>query len=151
MIWEAFLMTDARVSWTIGLAAGVAAGVVAAGAALIAAGLVGRSFPEVTPVTIVVAAVLPNLVGGLFYGLLARRTRHARLLYAATAVVIGGVYTIVVGAHHPAHPGFMTLIVPLHTTVTVASVVVIPTAARWLVAWRAHPSASVRVAAIKRG
>lgn len=54
-----------KVQWRIGLAGGATAGVLAAAAVEVTAGLSGRSFPEVSPLAIAVASLVPNLAGGL--------------------------------------------------------------------------------------
>lgn len=92
----------------------------------------GRSFPEVLALAIAVASLLPNLAGGLVHCWLARRTHHGGVAYGAAATTLGILYTIGVATNHPAHPDFMALIVPLHTVVTVVTVVFVPASARWL-------------------
>jgi hypothetical protein len=124
--------------WSIGLGAGAIAGLVGAVAAEMTAGLIGWSFSEVTPLTIGVAALLPNLAGGVFYSQVAARTPQPWLIYSGVAVLMGVVYTLLVGVQPP-HPDFMLLIVPLHAVVTIVSVLTLPLAARGLATWTSQP------------
>lgn len=129
---------NSKTSWTTGLAAGAAAGLVGCAAAEAVAALSGRSFPEVTPAAIAVASLLSNLGAGLLYWLLARRMSHAVTPYVVTTMALSVVYTAAVAAHHPAHPDFMTLVIPLHAVVTAAAVLVVPASAMRIQARRSE-------------
>jgi peptidoglycan/LPS O-acetylase OafA/YrhL len=109
-----------------GLIAGIIAAVIANIVYAIYSGVSGYSFTEVNIFSITLASIIPNLIGGLIYYALTRRTRQPNLLYAI--IVIGfGILSAIPQFISPMYPHFAEATAPLHLIVAVVSVLVIPT------------------------
>jgi|GEM_PF-2373912 len=108
-----------------GLIAGVVAAVIANIVYAIYSGVTGYSFAEVNVFSITLAAIIPNLLGGLIYYALVRRTRQPNLIYAIIALGFG-ILSVIPQFISPMYPHFAEATAPLHLIVAVASVVIIP-------------------------
>jgi hypothetical protein len=92
---------------------------------LVIEALTKRTYIEVGPIQIAVSTTLTTVIGGIIYAQLVGRVSWAttfyRILVAAVAVFLS-----VPLALFPLHPGFAVLTIPMHVTVAISSIVLIP-------------------------
>jgi hypothetical protein len=116
-----------------GLVAGAIAGVAAAIGGVIALlvmqGITGDRYPELTPVSVAALALIGNVVGGVLYAALARRTARPTFWYATLALVAATLDSLI-SILNPLHPGFAVVATPLHYVVAGISIALVP----WLFA-----------------
>ncbi|HEX8531283.1 MAG TPA: DUF6069 family protein [Cytophagales bacterium] len=130
------VLTLKRVSVKNALVAGLLAGVVIAVLNnlynLFCGAVLGISAPNVIHVgSVTGSSVVPALLAGLFYYLLARFTRRPGLIFAVVVVVftllsLGGPLQPALPDGSPSPAGFATLTIPMHLIAGAVMLLVIP-------------------------
>lgn len=110
---------------TAGLQTGLATAVIANLVALVVGQLAQVSFAEITLLSVTLASIIPNLIGGALYYGLTRWTARPALIYSiivAAAAVLDSVMAEVA----PPAPGFGVMAHPLHLAVALTAILLMP-------------------------
>jgi hypothetical protein len=110
---------------TAGAISGIVSAVIANIYHAIQSNLSATSYTELNPVSITMASIVPNLIGGLAYLGLSRVSSRATTIFIALGLgfaVLSNIPQLI----QPLHPGFAAASIPLHLIVGVVAVVLIP-------------------------
>lgn len=108
-----------------GVVAGVISAVLANIALLLLTDITGKSFAQLSHLSVTVASVVPNLFGSMIYYYLVKKTSRASGIYAIITLTLATADSIMQAIAAPAS-GFAMIANPLHYIVAFSSILVIP-------------------------
>ncbi|MBB6734598.1 DUF6069 family protein [Cohnella zeiphila] len=111
--------------WLTGLYVGVLSGVAGIAMFYLMIAITGFRFEQLNPVSILAVSVLVNLAGAWLYALLRRKTSRPGLIYAAIAIAIATLLSLMDWAY-PQEPQIGDVAGPVHSVVVTVSIVLIP-------------------------
>lgn len=111
--------------WLTGLYVGVLSGVAGIAMFYLMIAITGFRFEQLNPVSILAVSVLVNLAGAWLYALLRRKTSRPGLIYAAIAIAVATLLSLMDWAYPP-EPQIGDVAGPVHSVVVTVSIVLIP-------------------------